>query len=95
MAALVPLSRLHRDLLAAEVISGPPVYVRRKVYYTGHATTTYSIEQASTLIDFIGSKTGSEDCLPFAVRLVEGGEMISIAEGNCFDFYTLGQSFTL
>ncbi len=74
-------SKLQRDLLAADIITGPPVYVRRKVYYTGHATTTYSVEQASTIIDFIGSKTGCDHCLPFAVRLVEGGEMIFIAEG--------------
>lgn len=80
-------AKIHSDLAAAEIISGPPVYVRRKFYYTGHATTTYSVDQASTIIDLIGSKTRSDHCLPFAVRLVEGGEMISIAEGNIFNNY--------
>lgn len=71
-----------KDFNGEEIITGPPVYVRRQVYYTGYATTTYSVEQASTIIDFIGNKTGCDHCLPFAVRLVEGGEMISIAEGG-------------
>jgi hypothetical protein len=82
MAGLVATSRLQRELQAVDIITGPPVYIRKKVYYTGYATTTYSIEQASSIIDFIGNKTDSEDCLPFAVRLVEGGELISIAEGQ-------------
>jgi hypothetical protein len=80
--AMATGTKLQRDLLAADIITGPPVYVRRQVYYTGHATTTYSVEQASTIIDFIGSKTGCDHCLPFAVRLVEAGEMIFIAEGT-------------
>jgi len=75
-------SKVQRDFNVEDIVEGPRVYVRRQVYYTGHATTTYSVEQASTIIDYIGSKTGCDHCLPFALRLVEGGEMISIAEGN-------------
>jgi hypothetical protein len=64
-----------------DIVTGPPVHIRKKLSYTGHATTTYSVEQASTIIDYIGTKTGCDNCLPFAVMLVEGGELISIAEG--------------
>ena len=75
-------SKVQRDFNVEDIVEGPRVHVRRQVYYTGYATTTYSVEQASTIIDYIGSKTGCDHCLPFALRLVEGGEMISIAEGT-------------
>jgi len=42
----------------------------------------YSTEQAIELLDIVGSQSDSEDCLPFAVVLVENGELISIAEDN-------------
>lgn len=58
------------------------MYVRKQVSYIGHATTTYSVEQAITIIDYIGQKEKSDHCLPFAVRLVEGGELIAISEDN-------------
>lgn len=64
------------------IFTGPPVYVRKQVSYIGHATTTYSVEQAITIIDYIGQREKSDHCLPFAVRLVEGGEMIAISEDN-------------
>ncbi len=71
-----------KDFDPSYIFSGPPVFVRKQVSYTGHATTTYSVEQAITIIDYIGQKYKSDFCLPFAVRLIEGGEMISVAEDN-------------
>jgi hypothetical protein len=64
------------------VVHGQPVYIRRKVYYQGHAATTYSLEQATNIIDFLGKKYDSEDCLPFAVKLIENGQLIAVAEDN-------------
>lgn len=53
-----------------------------KCFYRCHATTIYSVEQAIAILDYIGIETDSEDCLPFALRIVEGGELIVIAEDN-------------
>lgn len=52
------------------IISGPPVYVRKKFYFQGHASTCYSLEQAINIIDFIGMVKDSDHCLPFAICLV-------------------------
>jgi hypothetical protein len=54
----------------------------RKVIYTGHASTIYSVDNAVQILDYIGQKTKSEDVLPFALRLVEGDDLIEIAEDN-------------
>jgi len=62
------------------IFRSEPIYVNGKVSYTGHCTAVYSVEQAIDVLDRIGAGTGSEDCLPFAVTLVENGELISIAE---------------
>ena len=62
--------------------SAPVELAGGRVSYTGHCTTVYSVEQAIELLDEIGAKADSEDCLPFAVTLVEDGELISIAEDN-------------
>jgi hypothetical protein len=75
------------DLTSADfdvnnIISSNPVYVRKQVYYQGHATTTYSIVQATNIIDYICKKYNSEDCAPFAVKIIEGGQIISVAEDN-------------
>ena len=64
------------------IVSGEPVFVRKQLCYTGHASTTYSVEQAVAIIDWIWQNTNSEDFLPYAITLVEGGEAISIAEDN-------------
>lgn len=64
------------------ILSGPPVYVRKQVYYQGHASVTYSTAQAINIIDYIGKKYDSADCIPFAVKIIENGELISIAEDN-------------
>jgi hypothetical protein len=64
------------------IVSGEPVFIRKQMCYTGHASTTYSVEQAVAIIDWIGQSTNSEDFLPYAITLVEGGEAISIAEDN-------------
>lgn len=64
------------------VFSSPPVKLNGKVSYVGHATTIYSIEQSIEVLDWIGARVDSEDCLPFAVTLVEDGELVSIAEDN-------------
>ena len=73
------------DLLGFDpvnIVQGPPFYVRKQVYYQGWAATTWSIEQATNIIDYIGQKADSEDCLPFAVKLIQNNELISIAEDN-------------
>ena len=54
----------------------------KKVVYTGHASSIYSVDNAVEILDFISEKTDSEDVLPFALRLVENGEVIQIAEDN-------------
>ncbi len=64
------------------IIQGPPVYIRRQMYYQAYASTTFSIEQATNIIDFIGTQVDSDDCLPFAVKLIENNELISVAEDN-------------
>lgn len=66
----------------ANIVQGPPVYIRKQVYYQGYASTTWGIAQATNIIDFIGCKTDSDDCLPFAVKLIENNELISVAEDN-------------
>jgi hypothetical protein len=63
------------------VQSGAPVKLK-KITYTGHASPIYSVDQAIEILDYIGSKTNSDDVLPFAIRLVEGGNLIQIAEDN-------------
>jgi hypothetical protein len=42
----------------------------------GYASTIYSVDQAVQILDFIGQKSKSDDILPFAVRLVEGIDII-------------------
>lgn len=64
------------------IIEGPPVYIRRQLYYQAYASTTFSIEQATNLIDYIGTQVDSDDCLPFAVKLIENDEIIAVAEDN-------------
>jgi hypothetical protein len=64
------------------IVKGPPVYIRKKLYYQAYASTTWSVEQATNIIDYIGQKSDSDDCLPFAVKLIENGQLISIAEDN-------------
>jgi hypothetical protein len=63
------------------VHSGRPVKLR-KCTYTGHCAAVWSVEHAIQVLDEIGALTDSEDCLPFAIRLVENGELIQIAEDN-------------
>mmetsp|Transcript_28493 Transcript_28493/g.47868 ORF Transcript_28493/g.47868 Transcript_28493/m.47868 type:complete len:262 (-) Transcript_28493:145-930(-) len=72
----------YLDFDPAQIITGPPVYIRKNFSYSAHCTTTYSVEQAANIIDHIGRKTECETTLPFAVRLVEGNELVSIAEDN-------------
>ena len=64
------------------VFSSPEVRLNARVSFTGHATTVYSVEQAIEVLDWIGARVDSEDCLPFAVTLVENGELISMSEDN-------------
>ena len=66
----------------SNIFSSDKIRLRRKCYYTAHATTIYSVEQAISILDYIGLSTNSEDCLPFSLRLVENGELIQIAEDN-------------
>ena len=66
----------------ATVFSSEKFYVNAKVSYQAHATTIYSVDQAIEILDYIGAKVDSEDILPFALTLVEVGELINIAEDN-------------
>lgn len=54
----------------------------RKCEYTGHATTIYSVDHAISVLDEIGELFNSDDSLPFALRLVEGSELIQLADDN-------------
>jgi len=60
---------------------GDPIKLR-KCEYTGHATTIYSVDHAISVLDEIGELFDSDDCLPFALRLVEGSELIQLADDN-------------
>jgi hypothetical protein len=70
------------DFDPTAIISSPPVYVRKQVYYQGHASTTYSVSQATNIIDYICRKFHSENCAPFALKIIEAGQIISFAEDN-------------
>lgn len=63
------------------IIQGPTVILKR-CEYTGFAANVHSVENAITMLEFIGNSTGSTDCLPFAVSLIEEGKEVSIAEDN-------------
>ena len=76
------MSVIVEKIDVSNIFSSDKVKLRRKCYYTAHATTIYSVEQAISILDYIGLTTNSEDCLPFALRLVENGELIQIAEDN-------------
>lgn len=54
----------------------------KKCYYTAHATTIYSVEHAIQILDEIGQKYDSDDTLPFALRLIEGTELIQLNDDN-------------
>ena len=54
----------------------------KKCAFTGHCAAIWSVENAIQVLDQIGFLTDSDDCLPFAIRLVENGELIQIAEDN-------------
>eukprot|EP01038_Epipyxis_sp_PR26KG_P014242 gene14242-19110_t len=70
------------DFDPSNICSTGPVYVRKKLYYKGHASTTYSVDQAISIMDWIGRREDSDDCMPFSVSLMEGEEIIAIAEDN-------------
>ena len=76
------MSEILERIDVSNIISSEKLKLRRKCYYTAHATTIYSVEQAISILDYIGLITNSEDCLPFSLRLVENGELIQIAEDN-------------
>lgn len=63
------------------IIHSSPVRMK-KCFYTGHATTIYSVEHAISILDRIGRMMNSDDTLPFALRLVEAGELVQIADDN-------------
>lgn len=66
----------------ANIISGPVIRACPQVTYQGHACTAASVEQATEIIDYISQKFDSEDCAPFAIRLVEAGELLSLQQDN-------------
>ena len=63
------------------IFSGNPMKIK-KCTYQAHIATVWSVEHAIQVLDFIGQNKDSEDVLPFAIRLVEGGETILIKEDN-------------
>ena len=73
---------MPRGIALDNVFSSEPVYAGQKVSYTAHATTTFSVGQAIDVLDIIGSSTDSDDCLPFAMNIVDDGEVVSIGEDN-------------
>lgn len=73
---------MPRGIALDNVFSSEPVYAGKKVSYTAHATTTFSVGQAIDVLDIIGSSTDSDDCLPFAMNIVDDGEVVSIGEDN-------------
>jgi hypothetical protein len=82
-------SRMKRNAIqnvipasCANIISGDPVYIRKKLYYRAHASTIYSVEQALTIVDYIGKKFSSDLFLPYALSLIENGQPVSIHEDN-------------
>lgn len=77
-----PICYFNMEFDHTTIVSAKPVYVRKQFGYIGHAANTFSVEQAVSIIDYIGQKFDSDDCLPFAVSLVEGEELVSIAEDN-------------
>lgn len=72
--------RLGFDPLS--VVHGPKIYACKEIYYQGHACTAASIEQATNIIYFLAQKYDSDDCMPYAIRLVEGEELLAIAQDN-------------
>ena len=75
-------SRLNKTT-KGRVMSTDAFPMNRSVSYRGHAAAVYSIDQAVEFLDYIGIETGSENYLPFAMSLVDGGgQFVSIAEDN-------------
>ena len=66
----------------SQIVNGRPVYIRKKLSYTGHASTIYSVEQAIAVVEYIGKTTRSETTLPYAISIVENGQPVSIIEDN-------------
>ncbi|RYH08990.1 hypothetical protein EON65_40515 [archaeon] len=66
----------------ASILSGPVIRACPQVSYQGHACTAASVEQATEMIDYISQNFDSEDCAPFAIRLVEAGELLSLQQDN-------------
>eukprot|EP00981_Chlorochromonas_danica_P015596 scaffold13610_cov159-Ochromonas_danica.AAC.9 len=64
------------------IVSGPVVHACRQLSYQGHACTTSSLSQATDIIDYLALQHDSEDCMAFAIRLVEAGELLAIAQDN-------------
>ena len=73
---------MPRGIALEGVFSSQPFYAGQKLSYQAHATTTYSAEQAIDILDIIGKSLDSDDCLPFAMNLVDGSEVVSIGEDN-------------
>jgi len=64
----------------SNIIHGNPVYIRKKLSYTAHASTVYSVDQALAIVDYIGKKTWSEHSLPYAISIVENGQPLAVVE---------------
>ncbi len=69
-----------RNVLSSRLYSIPKRGGRCE--YRCHVSTIYSVEQAIAILDYLSVQTDSEECLPFAIRIVENGELVVIAEDN-------------
>lgn len=70
------------DFDPSSIFSSQPVYLRKQVYYQGHACATYSVEHSNSVIEYIRRRFNSPDCIPYALRLVEGSQVIALNGDN-------------
>lgn len=54
----------------------------KKSNYLGHAVMIDSVDQAVAILDYLGHKYDSDDCLPFALSIRKGNELICLAEDH-------------
>lgn len=66
----------------SNIISGPPIYLRKQVYYQAHVVPTYSLSQALLIIKYLGEKFDSTDVLPYAIKIIENGQSVNVCNDN-------------
>lgn len=75
--------------MADYIIRGERVSLQRKCHYTGHATildnelsTDDIVSQVLSVVNDIGRKYESENCIPFALIIMRSDDCIKLAEDN-------------